>query len=126
MAARIDKYSGVTGGYRAPLGFAPTAAQVGDVIAVTLDGNGAVQLTGIDGSACRGVICMSSLLAEGDPVDVMTDGEIVDVTTTEVTGAAAGAEVSAGASGAVGAAETGVSLGWMVQAWRLVVRVGRL
>lgn len=123
--ARIDKYEPKSGGFRAPLGFAPAAGDVGDVIAVTLDGNGRIQKTGADGTLCRGVICLSSQLAQGDACDVMTDGEIVDVTTSEVTGAAAGVVVSAGGTGAVSNAGGGVVVGWFVQAWRLVVRLGR-
>lgn len=129
--ARIDKYDPVSGGFRAKLGFAPTADDVGDVIAVTINGSG----NAVRSSAANadGVICLSSLLAQGDPVDVMTDGEIVDVDASNdnVTGAAAGAEVFAGASGAVnttapGAGANGVRLGRFVEAWRLVVRVGRV
>lgn len=111
--ARIDKYDPVSGGYRAPLGFAPTSGEVGDVIAVKLDGNGRVIKSTDD--VCRGVICLSSLLNQGDKVDVMTAGEIVDVE-----GLDAGTDY---ASAAAGALAEGTGVGWTVEAWRLIVRV---
>lgn len=124
--ARIDKYDPVSGGFRARLGFAPSAAEVGDVIAVLIDGTGLVQKgTATD---CDGVICLSSQLNQGDVVDVMTDGEIVDIGAgNNVTGNAAGAKAYAAAAGAVGvtapgAGVNGVFLGNYVEAWRLIVR----
>lgn len=125
--ARIDKYDPVAGGFRAKLGFAPVAGEVGDVIAVQINGSGVV----VKGTAtaCDGVICLSSLLNQGDPVDVMTDGEIVDVGASDnVTGAATGATMYSAASGAVnttapGAGVNGIRIGKFVEAWRLVVRV---
>lgn len=127
--ARIDKYDPVSGGFRARLGWAPSAAEVGDVIAVVINGTGlAVKTT--DAVSCDGVVCMSSLLALNDPVDVMTDGEIVDVSSTadNVTGAAAGARVFSNTGGAVFATApvagvNGTRIGRFVEAWRLVVRV---
>ena len=124
--ARIDKYDPKDGGFRAKLGFAPVAGDVGSVIPVDIDGNGLAQRAAAASADARGVICLSSLLAQGDPVDVMTDGELVDVTTDDVAGAAAGASISVSTAGATAdAAGTGRSLGFMVEAWRLVVRVGR-
>lgn len=122
--SRFDKYDPVSGGFRAKLGFAPAADDVGDVIAVDINGSGNV-IRSADGAACAGVICLSSLLAQGDPVDVMTDGEIVDVG-ADVTGAGTGVVVRAAAAGAVtNAAGTGQTIGRFIEAWRLVVRVGR-
>lgn len=123
--ARIDKYDPKDGGFRAKLGFAPAAADVGKVIPVDIDGSGLAQRAAANSAVARGVICLSSQLNQGDPVDVMTDGEIVDVTTADVTGAAAGATVLAGAAGTVDVAGTGRAVGFMVEAWRLIVRVGR-
>jgi hypothetical protein len=126
--ARYDKYNPVSGGFRARLGFQPVATDVGDIIAVQINGNGEV----VKGTAtaCDGVICLSSLLNQGDVTDVMTGGEIVDVsaTTDNVTGAAAGALAYAAAAGAVGvtapgAGVNGVKIGRFIEAWRLVVRV---
>lgn len=125
--ARIDKYNPISGGFRARLGFQPVASEVGDVIAVQLNGSGLV----VKGSAtaCDGVICLSSLIDQNSPVDVMTAGEIVDVGASDgVTGAATGATMFAGAAGAVnttapGAGVNAIRIGKFVEAWRLVVRV---
>lgn len=126
--ARIDKYNGVSGGFRARLGFAPVAGDVGDIIGVTIDNAGLVQKA--SASNAEAVICLSSLLSQGDVVDCMTDGEIVDVAAAgdNVTGAAAGAVAFAAAGGAVGvtapgAGVNGVRIGHFVEAWRLIVRV---
>jgi hypothetical protein len=128
--ARIDKYSGVTGGFRARLGFAPVAGEVGDVIGVLIDGSGLVQKAAA--GTCEGVICLSSLLNQGDVVDVMTHGEIVDIGTgNNVTGFAAGAKAYAGAAGAINVTApaggvNGVYIGTFVEAWRLIVRVQKV
>lgn len=129
--ARIDKYDPVAGGFRARLGFAPAASEVGDVIAVVIDGSSLVQKTS-DAVTCDGVICLSSLLNQGDVVDVMTHGEIVDIgANNNVTGYAAGARAYAATAGAVGvtapgAGVNGTYLGRYVEAWRLVVRVQKV
>lgn len=126
--ARIDKYDPVSGGFRAKLGWQPVAAEVGDVIAVAINGSGlAVKTT--DAITCDGVVCLSSLLNQNDPVDVMTHGEIVDVGASDnVTGAAAGARVYSATGGGVGttapgAGVNGTRIGRFIEAWRLVVRV---
>lgn len=129
--ARIDKYDPVSGGFRARLGWAPVAGEVGDIIAVVINGTGlAVKTT--DAITADGVVCMSSLLSLNDPVDVMTHGEIVDVSTTadNVTGVAAGATVFANTGGAVfatapAAGVNGTRIGKFVENWRLIVRVQR-
>ena len=123
--ARFDKVNPISGSFRAPLGFAPVAADLGKIYAVDINGSGQV-IKSVDGNACRGVICLSSLIAQGKPVDVMTAGEIVDVDANSgVTGFAAGVRVHAGAAGILtNAARTAeVWTGHFVQAWRLVVRV---
>jgi hypothetical protein len=123
--ARFDKVEPLGGSFRAPLGFQPVAGDVGKVYAVDINGSGAA-IKSVDGTAARGLICLSSLIPQGKPVDVMTDGEIVDVVAANgVAGIAAGAEIKAGAAGALGAALAGKSVGWFVQNWRLVVRMGR-
>lgn len=130
--ARFDKYDPVSGGFRARLGFAPVAGEVGDVIAVTINGSGQVVKTTAATDVCDGVIVLSSLLSQGDVVDVMSDGEIVDIVAgNNVTGNAAGAVAYAGASGAVnvtapGAGANGTKIGRFIEAWRLVVRVDRV
>jgi hypothetical protein len=124
--ARFDKIEPHVGSFRAPLGFQPVAADVGKIYAVDINGSGAV-IKSVAGTACRGVICLSSMIPQGKPIDVMTDGEIVDIldATSGVTGFAAGAEPKAGAAGVLDVAAAGKSIGWFVQSWRLVVRLGR-
>ena len=124
--ARFDKIEPHSGSFRAPLGFAPVAADVGKIYAVDINGSGQA-IKSVDGTSCRGVICLSSLIPQGKPVDVMTDGEIVDVLSASdgVTGFAAGVKVMAGAAGIVSNAAAGLPVGWFVQSWRLVVRLGR-
>lgn len=129
--ARIDKYNPVSGGFRARLGFAPVASEVGDVIAVDLNASGQV-IKAAAAADAEGVICLSSLLAQGDVVDVMTAGEIVDIGASDnVTGAAAGSPAYAAAGGGVnvtapGAGVNGTRIGTFVEAWRLVVRVQKV
>lgn len=124
--ARFDKYDPISGGFRCRLGFAPSAAEVGDVIPVSVNGSGV--LIKATATACDGVICLSRQHSLNDVVDCMTAGEIVDVVATDgVTGAAAGATVFAGA-GVIGttaptAGVNGIRIGKFVEAWRLIVRV---
>jgi hypothetical protein len=116
---RFDKVEPLGGSFRAPLNFTPVGGDVGVVIPVTLNGSGRVIKT-TAGTECCGVICLSSLNhAAGDVVDVMTDGEIVDMT-----GLAAGTRYYAGV-GVLGTTNTNVKIGWTVEAWRLIVRLGR-
>jgi hypothetical protein len=128
--ARIDKYDPKNGGFRARLGFQPVAGEVGDVIGVYIDGAGLVQKAAA--ATAEGVLCMSSLLNQGDTVDVMTSGEIVDIGAgNNVTGYALGAKAYAAAAGAIGvtapgAGVNGVYIGTFVEAWRLIVRVQKV
>ena len=132
--ARIDKYDPISGGFRARLGWAPSAAEVGDVIAVTINGSGQAVKTAAATDVCEGVVCLSSLLSQGDQVDVMTDGEIVDVAASgdNVSGHSAGTVAYVGGAGgainatAPGAGVNGTKVGRFIEAWRLVVRVGRV
>lgn len=127
--ARIDKYDPISGGFRARLGWAPVAAEVGDVIAVSLNASGQAIKAASAATAC-GVVCLSDQLAQGDVVDVMTHGEIVDVAadgSNNIAGPTAGAYLYAAAGGGFGAAPAagvnGVRVGFFVEAWRLIVRV---
>jgi hypothetical protein len=129
--ARIDKYSGVTGGFRAPLAAAIAAASVGGVFAVSLDATGKVVIGTAAQSGFVGVICPDKVFAAGDVIDVMTQGEIVEFT-TGANGAAfapavAGQVYTANASGAIQTTipAAGVNydrVGHTVEATRLVVR----
>lgn len=123
--ARFDKVDPKDGSFRVKLAFAIPLADVGKVIPVEVNGSGLAIKAALNSVVARGVVCASSVMAIGEPIDCMTDGEIVDVTTDDVTGAVAGADVKVGAAGTVDAAGTGKSVGWMVEAWRLVVRLGR-
>lgn len=124
--ARFDKVEPLGGSFRAPLGFQPVEADIGKVYSVDINGSGQA-IKSVDGNAARGVICLSSMINQGRPIDVMTDGEIVDVDADSgVTGFAAGAHVRAGAAGIVTTAGTTEKpVGHFVQAWRLIVRMGR-
>ena len=117
---RIDKYQSAIGGFRAKLGFAPVSNDVGAIIAVGLNGSGRI-VKGAGATGIVGVLCLSSLLANGDVADVMTSGEIVDVT-----GLAAGTSYfGVPADGTVTATATANKrIGHTVEAWRLIVRVG--
>jgi hypothetical protein len=123
--ARFDKVDPKDGSFRVKLGFAVAAGDVGHVIPVDINGSGLAVKAAANSTECRGVLCPTSPAAQGDPIDCMTDGEIVDVSTDDVTGAVAGAEIMVGAAGTVDAAGTGKSIGHMVEAWRLIVRLGR-
>ena len=105
--------------------------QVGTVIGVGLDSSGRV-VVGAGTSGIKGVINPNEVMAAGSPIDVMQDGEIL-----EVASLAAGVNVFVdGATGAP-AAGTGTLLntgpatagsakiGYMAEATRLIVRVGR-
>lgn len=131
MSARFDKYDPLSGGFRARLGFAPSAGEVGDVIPVYVNGSGVlIKSTAL---LCDGVIVLSRQYAINDVVDVMTAGEIVDIVaaTDNVAGAAIGAMIYAAAAGATTvtaptAGTNGIYIGKFVEAWRLIVRVDKV
>ena len=131
--ARFDKYSGVTGGFRARLLNAIAASAVGGVQAVSLDANGRVVIGTAGQSGFVGVICPDKTFAAGDVIDVMTHGEIVEFTTGAngaPFAAAAGTLYTANASGAMQTTVPGAGVnysivGHTVEATRLVVRVQR-
>lgn len=124
--ARIDKYQPETGGFRARLAADWLEADIGAIIAVSLDTNGRV----VKGAGTQGIvgICVLqnfSRTKAGDQVDVMTSGELVEV--TGLTGQAAGKKMYMAANGTIsatvpGAGVNGYKLGQIVEADRLVVR----
>ncbi len=75
--SRIDKYEPNVGGFRAPIGFNTTAAQMGVAFGVGLDVNGRVQLGGAN-TGIKGVMVNTSAKSVGDIVDIMTFGELVE------------------------------------------------
>jgi hypothetical protein len=123
--ARFDKVDPKDGSFRVVLAFAIAQADVGKIIPVELNGSGRAVAAAANSATAKGVLCPSSPAAVGDPIDCMTDGEIVDVTTGTVAGAVAGADIKVGAAGTISAAGTGKAVGWMVEPWRLIVRLGR-
>lgn len=117
--ANIDKYEPLSGGFRAPLAIAILAADLRKVIAVGLDANGRV-VKGSGNTGVIGVLVLTKVKSIGAIVDVMQDGEVV-----EMTGLTAGTRYYGTAAGLVDTVNTGVRLGWTVEATRLVVRVVR-
>lgn len=116
---RFDKVEPKGGSFRAPLNFAIPDADVGKVFGVGLDTNGRV-VKGAGNTGVRGVVCASSPMSVGEPIDCMTDGEIVDMT-----GLTAGTTINAlVADGTIGTA-AGTNVGYTVESWRLIVRVAR-
>lgn len=117
--ARIDKYQPVAGGFRAPLAASYTGAAA--PIGVGLDSSGRV-VPGSGQTGVKGVVCLPTDRAAGDIVDVMTNGELVEF------GGAAGTEYTAntttGAIDSTAASATQITVGFTVEADRLVVRVG--
>lgn len=92
--SRFDKYSGVTGGFRARLAadFAYTAnnpdrthADLDKVFAMGMNSTGQVVKFGTGGNTefC-GVMVLTSPKAAGDVVDIMTAGEIVELVDAEI------------------------------------------
>ena len=121
---RFDKVEPKGGSFRAALNFAIAAVDVGVVVAVGLDANGRV-VKGAGQSGIVAVICPSNVMSAGDPIDCMTDGEIADYA-----GVAGTAYYGIDGTGLLDAVAplAGVNkarIGHTVQAWRLVVRVGR-
>lgn len=121
--ARFDKYDPKDGGFRAPLGFAIQQSDVGTPVGVGLNSSG-ILVRGGGNTTVVGVICPSELMAVGEIIDVMTDGEIVYGSSE--TGLVAGTRYyAAAADGVLSTTNTGVNVGFTVQAWRLVVRSAR-
>lgn len=126
--ARFDKYDPVSGGFRAKLGFAIPAADVGTVFGVRIDSSGIAQkgTAATTPADVRGVVCASQVMAIGDVIDVMTAGEIVDVSVAALTaGEVAYVNTTAANNGTLtDSATTNAKVGHMVEAWRLIVRLG--
>lgn len=115
--ARIDKYDGVAGGFRAPIAadWAGSALPVG----VGLDVNGRV-VVGQGVSGVKGVICKPDVLKAGQQIDVMTNGELVEF--AGVAGTTYTANTTTGVITSAAASATQIAVGFTVEATRLVVR----
>lgn len=137
---RYDKYDPVSGGFRAPLaanfgytGGNPDWAHgdLGDVKCVSLDANGAVVIgtplnAGTSLGGLVGVMILTEPKAAGAIVDIMTAGEIVEFVLANGSAAAAGTRYTSNADGTYGTTAPGAangSIGYTVEATRLVVRV---
>ena len=132
--ARIDKYSGVTGGFRAPLAAAVATVDLGGVFAVGLDASGRV-VRGTAQTGYVGVIVPDKTMSAGQPIDVMTHGEVVEFNKgangANFASAAAGTNFYGGASGALSttapaASANAVKIGHTVEATRLIVRIAQV
>ena len=119
--ARIDKYEPLSGGHRAPLGFQLVAADLEKPIPVGLNASGRV-VRGAGNTGVIGVLVLTQIKNLGDIVDVMQDGELVDC----VGVGPAGTRLFASAAGVVSTTNTGTPLGYMIEADRFCVRVGRI
>jgi len=120
--SRFDKYSGVTGGFRAQLNAAIALGIVGVAQGATINSSGKVVLGASALGTYRGIICPDVTFAANQPIDVMTDGEIVEVPTFTA-GQAIYIDVATGLLTAVATANQ--YIGHMVELGRLVVRLTR-
>lgn len=141
--AKYDKYEPIAGGFRARLNAALTLTAGGFFGAVSLNASGRVVVgtagqTGLVGlvvkNVARGPIgAWGTSLAGGTPnpnapvgamagdvVDIMTNGEIVDLDPAVFV---AGTKFYAQPDGTITTLNTGIPIGWTVEAGRLIVRV---
>lgn len=115
--ARYDKYSGVTGGFRAEAAEDQDPDNFDLVLGAGLDANGRMLLGDPANSGYVGVCIVDRTKRRaGNIQDIMTDGEIVDVE-----GLDPGTTYYLGADGTLGEAGR-YKVGHTVESWRLVVR----
>lgn len=117
--ARIDKYEPKAGGFRAPLAGAWTGSE--DPIGVGLDTNGRV-VAGSGTTGIIGVLCKPDDAVARSIVDIMTNGELVEFDGDA--GSSYTADTTTGEIDATAAGAGQVSVGFTVEAERLVVRMG--
>lgn len=125
--SRIDKYDSKDGGFRAPMGFALPAGDIGLAIGVGLDANGRL-VRGSGNTGVKGVLVLTQVKAVGDIVDTMTDGELVEfpgVAGTNYYSDAAGAISSAATTTAGTVTTPSTYVGHTVEGTRLIARVAR-
>lgn len=121
--ARYDKYDPKVGGFRAPLAADWAPGDVGDVVGVGLNTDGAV-VKGAGVTGIVGVLILTKAYKAGHIADVMTSGEIVEFLDTagaNDAGTVYFAEADGDVSHTSAAGKTRV--GHTVEADRLVVRV---
>lgn len=132
---RFDKYDPKAGGFRAALAAEFPASdgsgpQLGDMWSAGLDVNGLVVADGSGQTPFVGVCILTKAKSAGDVIDIMTSGEIVEFVNADGTTAdpssvvyddGAGSYTATAPAAGAGATRT---IGWTVQAERLVVRLG--
>lgn len=118
--ARIDKYDPVGGGFRANLAadWAGSATPIG----VGLDVNGRV-VAGAGQTGIRGVLCKPDVAKAGRVVDCMKDGELVEF--AGVAGTLYTANTVTGVISTAAPSATQITVGFTVEATRLIVGVAR-
>lgn len=131
---RIDKVVPGAGNFRAPLAAAygftaglpdKNHADIGKVVAVSLDANGRVVRGTAGAAGFKGVICLGEPKGAGEIVDVMQTAEIVEFTTAAGAAAASGTNYTSNADGTYGTTAAGAAnfrIGFTVEATRLIVR----
>jgi len=129
--ARYDKVDPISGSFRAPLNADLTATEdtgTGPPVGVTINVSGRVVVGSAvePGDPIVGVLCTTRNMKAGDIVDVMTAGEIVEMPAATFV---AGVSVWCLTTGVLDATAPGVGankcyVGTMVEAGRLVVRLG--
>ena len=118
--ARIDKYSGVGCGFRAPLAADRSGSAL--PVGVGLDVNGRV-VAGAGQTGIIGVLCKPDNAKAGDIVDIMKDGELVEF--AGAAGTVYTANTTTGVIDDTAASATQIVVGHTVEATRLIVGVSR-
>ena len=118
--ARIDKIIPGVGGFRGPLAAAYTGSA--NVVGVGINSSGQVVVgVGVAAIGIVGVICSPGSKNAGDIIDVMKAGEIVNFGGTA--GTLYTANTTTGAVTTAAASATQISVGFTVEANRLIVGV---
>lgn len=124
--ARFDQYKT---GFRARLEADWLDADVGKILAVSLNASGrVVKGNPVGGTGVRGLVALGLARSARHPIDIMQDGEILDVAATDIAGTlVAGAPVYALKTTAAGTltmtAGTNLLIGHLVEIDRLIVRL---
>lgn len=130
--ARTDKVIPGDGNFRAPLNASYTGSATPVGVALNTNGRVITGAVGTTGTGYVGIVAIPDNKAAGDVVDVMTDGELVEFSGAAgqnyfVDAATGGIAVGTGNRTATAPATAGsLSVGWTVEATRLVVRFARV
>jgi hypothetical protein len=119
---RADITDPHSGTHRARLEAAWLAADVGEIVGVSLNASGRV-VKGAGNTGVIGVLCMSQVRPAGHPVDIIKIGELVGGTQIAGGAAVAGTSYSITAAGVIAATAAGVpgNLGYTTEVDRFVV-----